>query len=278
MTNVNTADQEVKANGFTNDGGILTQRRGISSYAIVIAAVVLLLICGGLILLQGKGWELPPAGHASAPTPSSATQLLASDRFTQSTALYLSLPGAGCLMDLYRQDLASDGTPLNLTNSAGLSEIWPVVSPDGSSVAYFGIGSDGVADLYVMTPPHPVGIPLTANTRDTDLHDGFEIDVNRAPVWSPSGTRLAFYVWQMGRLGNAVELYVAESDGSALWNITNSGHQVSSLTWLSEDEVAYVETRGNGKATVFRHQIDAPTSLPTPVATLELPFGTDDSD
>jgi len=178
-------------------------------------------------------------------------------------------------MDLYRHDPASDAGPVNLTNSAGISELWPVVSPDGSFLAYYGVGSGGVAELYTLSLPDGLGIPITTNTGKTDLHDGFEIDVNQQPLWSPNGAWLAFLARQVDRKGNAIELYVVRSDGSALQSLTQNGNRVSSPTWLNNDEIAYVEARGNGKAIVYRRNIQRPPITPMPVATLELPLVVD---
>lgn len=250
--------------------------RRLSSFSVLGLALVMLVLCVGLVLLQEYGWELPQAGPASVPTPNSAIQLLASDPISRTSVMYLTLVGAGGSMDLYRHDPTSGGMLINLTKSVSITETWPVVSPDGSFLAYYGVGNGGVvAELYTLSLPDGLGIPITTNTGETDLHDGFEIDVNQQPLWSPDGDWLAFLARQVGRKGNAIELYIVQSDGSALQSLTQNGNRVSSPVWLNNDEIAYVEARGNGKAIVYRRNIQRSPITPMPVATLELPLVVD---
>ncbi|MEP6620266.1 MAG: PDZ domain-containing protein [bacterium] len=78
---------------------------------------------------------------------------------------------------------AEKGDVRNITNSSGSAEIWPVWSPDGKSVAYFGDKS-GEYRLYIagqdgLAPPREINLPEPSRPY--------------TPAWSPDGKRIAFH-------------------------------------------------------------------------------------
>ena len=237
--------------------------------------LVIVLICIGLTLLNQYGPKFPQTGPAPVAATSYAASLLASDTVGKSGVLYLVLPGDGNRTDISRYDPPA-ASLVNLTRSAGITEVWPVVSPSGLELTYTGIGANEVADLYVLHLPDGLGQPITIQTNATRLHNGFDVDTSRPPQWSLNGTWLAFLAKQTDKRGNAVELYAVKSDGMGLQTLTNNGNQVIDFAWLSDDEISYVEVRGDGQGTVYQRKVDVPplaltpTLAPLPIATLQI--------
>ncbi len=246
------------------------RQRGISRFLVLGIGLFIFVSCVVLILVNPPGLKLPQAGSAPTPVLPGVPFILASDTISRAGTLYLILSGAGNWPDIYSQ-LPASTTLVNLTNSAGIAETLPVISPSGASLAYYGIRGQGIADLYVIKLPDGRGLPITTSTGKTKLHDGFEIDVSQPPIWSPREAWLAFLVRQVDQKGNAVELYVIRPDSSDLQAITVRGNRVSNPVWLNDDEIAYVEQRGDGQANVYRHKIGQPQLSLTPLAVLPSP-------
>ncbi len=81
-------------------------------------------------------------------------------------------------------------------NNTG-SDIEPSYSPDGAKVAYTGVASNGTSSVYTVNVNGGTGLfNVTKGTAD------------RSPVWSPSGTRIAFV-----RNG---DIYTIKPDGTGL--------------------------------------------------------------
>jgi len=101
--------------------------------------------------------------------------------------------------DIFRVNAGGSGLR-NLTESPDREEISPVWKRDGSRIAFEGGELFGLRSLLVMDPD---------GTNVTDLGLDFF-----PQSWSPDGTRLAGWV-------NGRDLYVVNSDGTGLTNLTN---------------------------------------------------------
>ena len=83
-------------------------------------------------------------------------------------------------------------------------DAYPVLSPEGSRIAFLVPGSDGGAELFVME------VDGTNQEKLADLDD----DVG--PVWSPDETRLAFSDYREDQYGDGdYEIFVVAVDGFA---------------------------------------------------------------
>ena len=230
---------------------------------------MILVLCGALTLIAQSSGQLTSSRQTriAASTPSVA--LLASDTVSKTGMLFMVLPGTGNEPDIFYLAPTPSVTPANLTDSAGLAELRPSVSPDGKTIAFLARDVDSRTDLYVRPVPNGQARPITVQTGSTQLHNGFEIDLEQSPRWSLDGTWLAFLAKQSDGKGGAEELYVVRGQGGDLRAVTD-GNQVIDFTWLSDNEISYVQVRGNNKGTVYRHVVDNPAALPIPVATLQV--------
>jgi TolB protein len=92
----------------------------------------------------------------------------------------------------------------------------PVWSPDGSKIAYEGMGVNGKPDIYVMNADGSHRTQLTHHrARDEN------------PDWSPDGTQIAFY---SERNGNA-EIYIMNADGTKQTRITRDPWYDQAVRW-----------------------------------------------
>ena len=108
--------------------------------------------------------------------------------------------------DIYLLTLDPWGTS-RLTTSAVNDEA-PALSHDGSRVAYVSYrDTDGDAEIFVLTVSDRSVVQVTENTSS-----------DRDPAWSPDGSKLAFASDRDGDW----DIYVADSDGSNVINLTDS--------------------------------------------------------
>jgi TolB protein len=82
----------------------------------------------------------------------------------------------------------------------------PRWSPDGSKIAFAGIGG-GKVDIYVVGADG-------SGLRQLTSSPGWE----QEPVWSPDGTQIAYIAWPT----EAADIFVMNADGSGVRDITNS--------------------------------------------------------
>jgi Tol biopolymer transport system component len=113
-----------------------------------------------------------------------------------------------------------DGSGPQQITSSTANDSHPDFSPDGSRLTFArDTGFPGAInlDIYVMdaAPESATNIPinLTANLTATN---------ERFPVWSPDGTKIAFWSGIGGGFGKDAEIYVMNADGSDQMNITNN--------------------------------------------------------
>jgi hypothetical protein len=243
--------------------------RGAGRFTLLGGLAVILVLCVVLTLLAQSTGRLPTSNQTEPVGLPPAAALLASDTINNPGALFVVLPGSGDAPDIYYVAPTPNATPVNLTDSAGLEELNPRISPDGKTIAFLARTTDGRVDLYVRSVPDGQARPITLQTGNTQLHNGFDIDLGWPPQWSPAGTWLSFLAKQSDGKGDAVDLYIVRSQSGELQAITD-GNQVIDFTWLSDQEISYVQERANGKGTVYRRAISSPGAMPTAVATLQI--------
>ena len=148
------------------------------------AAAAVAVVVGGVILFGP--WR--PASNVAAPETSSPSAGPSAVTATSSPALppVTGLPGtfafrrdSGDNSDVFLMQPDRSGL-LQLTPDPGLDSA-PMLSPDGTRVAFERSGSAGNADIWIVNADGTNEIPIT----QTDEFEDW-------PSWSPDGTRLLF--------------------------------------------------------------------------------------
>lgn len=83
--------------------------------------------------------------------------------------------------DVFRLSAEKDQPTVNLSQTPGTREMYPVVSPDGQWVAFFS-DKTGEYQLYLQKVGGGDWVPLTTDLNRTSYH----------PVWSPDGKKILF--------------------------------------------------------------------------------------
>ncbi len=111
-----------------------------------------------------------------------------------------------------------DGTGLvRLVHTrAGDQYIGASFSPDGTRIAYSGVGRNGNADVYTIRPDG-------SDQREITFSQAVDTD----PSWSADGTKIAF---ETNRNGN-VDIYSVNADGSNSTQLTNSPLDEQDPSW-----------------------------------------------
>ena len=112
--------------------------------------------------------------------------------------------------------------PPHIASVAGLS--W---APDGTAIAFGGRTAEGSFDIYVLKlgggePAIRLIVP-----------DGIQ------PAWSPDGRLIAFTTFRDGNL----EVYLADSDGGNLRNLTRNEGYDARPAWLPDGRIAFESDR-----------------------------------
>jgi Tol biopolymer transport system component len=164
--------------------------------------------------------------------------------------------------DIYVVDLASS-SQTNLTKTPGFDENYPDFSPNGSQICYFRyVRGKSVPGIYVMdadgsdptllfeyhtSSPEQcawspdgkmVALPSFGMRGDLEVYvinaDGSgrtaltrNSALDRAPAWSPDGTRIAFSSDRDGDL----DIYTMDADGSDVAQVTNLPGDEDSPDW-----------------------------------------------
>lgn len=125
--------------------------------------------------------------------------------------LYEGNHGGG-LTELWLRTIAPNTAPRRLL-PAGTYGADPAVSPDGSRIAYVGIGANGFMNIFVV------------NRDGTNVRQlTFTEDLNDQPAWSRDGTRIAFR-----RSGERSDIWVMNADGTNPVNITNNASRTDGV-------------------------------------------------
>lgn len=83
--------------------------------------------------------------------------------------------------DIYSSNLDSSEL-VQITNTPGIDEVWPTVSPDGRKIAFQAVGTGGDQEIFVMNIDGSGRVQLT----DNSLSDF-------RPRWAPTSTSLTYY-------------------------------------------------------------------------------------
>ena len=118
----------------------------------------------------------------------------------------------------------ADGTnPINLTQSPERRERSPSWSPDGRQIVFK--SSDLASDIFVMDADG-------ANLRNLTNH----VASDWSPAWSPDGMQIAFQSdrnrgWEFNFWGWNSDIYVMNTNGANIINLTNHPAKNSSPAW-----------------------------------------------
>ena len=113
-----------------------------------------------------------------------------------------------------------------------------------AELAFVAQKRDGGSDVYLLDAARLTFTPLT--------HSQFP---KEAPIWSPTGQRLAF-TGSSWRGGSQSGVYVVDLDGHRLRRVAAGAAQQSSLTWSPDGrQIAYTSFH-EGRFTVFALDVD----------------------
>jgi Tol biopolymer transport system component len=135
--------------------------------------------------------------------------------------------------------------PINITNSPGQIDDDPDWSPDGQKIVFTShpvtdnANNSIHAEIYVLTLETWVTERLT-----------FNLEEERAPAWSPDGTRIA-YLCRAG--GSDFEICVMNADGTGQTPLTDNTILDATPTWSPDGQkiVFHKNPAGPGSAQLF---------------------------
>lgn len=139
--------------------------------------------------------------------------------FAADNASVLFSSNMGGAYDIYRMDLIS-GNQKRLTDSG--DAFAPAESPDGDYIVYAYNPGEALADsqLWIMRSDGSKRYPLT-----------FEAGGAWDPTWSPDGSQILF----ASQLGEHVQLFITDKDGSNIRQVTNLPGLRGRNDWSVED-------------------------------------------
>ena len=130
--------------------------------------------------------------------------------------------------------MGADGSGEARLSRSPLADLMPVLSPDGSKIAFASVDwtTGGRLDLYAMDAD---GSNLT---QLTDTVDTAELD----PAWSPDGERIAF-TWQAGDGVRSRRIYLMDADGGNKRRLTSNDWLEETPAWSPDGtRVAFIVT------------------------------------
>lgn len=148
----------------------------------------------------------------------------------------------------------ADGTnEVQLTSEYNPSDT-PVISPDGSLIAYVYAGTGFTNEIYIMNSNgggkhHVPNITVSGNLRN--------------PAWSPDGTKLAFTV-EYSNPSNDADIYVINIDGTGLRQLTDNDVKDNYATWSHDGQyIAFQSEQPDQTTGVYRVKASDGTDLTT---------------
>ncbi len=136
----------------------------------------------------------------------------------------------------------ADGVSVGLTTEDGcVPDYHPNFAPDGSAIAYRA-DCAGSGDIWWRDMTVVERVNLTADSAATD----------RYPAWSPNGSQILFV---SNRDGNE-EVYVMDSDGSNVRNLTNHPARDSQGSWSPDGRFIIFISDRNGTSDLWIMEAD----------------------
>ncbi len=123
--------------------------------------------------------------------------------------------------------------PVDLTNTPNIDELWPVVSPDGSTIAF-------ISDQQPFSDPPTPGTSNGIWTMDSDGNNrkfvttlqsqSFISTIEGHPLsWSPDGSQLAY--------SNGLDVWTIGANGSNPRNLTNDALFQFDVSWSPDGKL-----------------------------------------
>ena len=135
-----------------------------------------------------------------------------------------------------------------------LGNFEPVWSPDGKKIAFVSSRAGaGRGEIWVMNADGTNPVRLTINTQVAVDLGGPIYGKDFGPVWSPDGTKIAFWSTRLD-LGNS-DIYVMNADGTNPTRLTNNNANDSEPVWSRDGKRIAFFSRGFEREGVY--EIDA---------------------
>jgi len=213
------------------------------TWVIPLSLIVLAIV---FLVFMNQGPSIRNAGTSQPRAQVFSKHLLV---LLEDSTYFLSVhPGLGNRDDLFRCTASLEC--VNLTQTPALTETWPVLDADGERVAYYGLGDNQQADLFVLTLPATTTLPVTLRAGDSGLHTDYHVIPILAPAFSPNGLWLAFPA--QASKGETVELFVARTDGQQVLRVTGLGQQLQDYIWLNNDTLIIRILKADGTTALWQ--------------------------
>ncbi len=145
--------------------------------------------------------------------------------------------------------MGSDGsnrTQITNAGNVGEGDAWPAWSSDGSKIAFVGAtyiwGNAVPPEIYVMNADGSNQIQLTY---PSTLASGATFAAYN-PAWSPDGTRIAFYAPPNTQNSLLWAIWVMNSDGSNLTQITSGSFSDTEPNWSADGKSIFFDRTNGG--------------------------------
>ena len=148
--------------------------------------------------------------------------------------------------DIYIMD-ANGANRVNLTKGRHNVNHSPVVSPDGTKIAFVSY-RDHNGEIYVMNANGK-------NPKNLTLH----LDDDTCPTWSPDGTKIAFWSRQVAaEIPILSDIFVMDADGANRTNITQNPRASNRTPSWSPDgsKIAYAAVRNVNREDFWNSDLD----------------------
>ncbi len=211
--------------------------------AIVVLLLVAALCVGGTFLYRPLFQTSTASSVTGASVSSSSDVIVPSSQVTGT--YYFAWAPENQATDIYSVTTGISPTePVNVTNTPGYAELWPVSAPHDSRLAFFLVSPKDERSLRVMSLGE-FNVDATYNVGKSGLGHDYVIDLASPLQWSPDGVWIAFLGQTPGDKPSATELFVVDVAGSRVYRLTEGGNVVTTFYWSSPTEIIYNQRAGN---------------------------------